>query len=164
MAPQLTRINGPAARGEWLWIIRAISSLPVPVSPRMRTGASDRATRLTRSKTACRAGIRADDDIVCRFPCVPAGEKRLFFGFGCRRHRSNFPQATVIFQGSRKRLQQKFHDLRVLAVEHGIVGRRHNQDAGRTLGIGQRPDEDIPTEPRWHENFDRRIRPSLGPR
>jgi len=51
MAPQLTRMNGPALRGERLWMSRATSSLPVPVSPMISTGASDRATSSTRSMT-----------------------------------------------------------------------------------------------------------------
>ena len=37
MAPQLMATNGPLARGERLWSSRAISSLPVPVSPVIST-------------------------------------------------------------------------------------------------------------------------------
>ncbi len=44
MAPQLMVTNGPLARGERLWISRAISSLPVPVSPVMSTEMSVVAT------------------------------------------------------------------------------------------------------------------------
>ena len=54
IAPQLTRMNGPAARGERLWIARATNSLPEPVSPKMSTGTSERATSSTRSMTAWR--------------------------------------------------------------------------------------------------------------
>ena len=32
-AVQLTGTNGACARGEWVWIARATSSLPVPDSP-----------------------------------------------------------------------------------------------------------------------------------
>jgi len=45
-APQLTRTNGPLPRGERAWIALAISSLPVPVSPRRSTEAFEAATRL----------------------------------------------------------------------------------------------------------------------
>ena len=37
IAEQLTPINGQPARGLSAWIARAASSLPVPVSPRIRT-------------------------------------------------------------------------------------------------------------------------------
>ena len=50
-APQLTRMYGPEARGLRSWMARAISSLPVPVSPTIRTQARDGAT--------CRV-VRAD--------------------------------------------------------------------------------------------------------
>ena len=44
-AAQSTITNGPAARADASWIARAASSLPVPVSPRISTGASLCATR-----------------------------------------------------------------------------------------------------------------------
>src|SRR5580692_3042776 len=47
MAPQLTRMKALAARFDLRCRARAISSLPVPVSPRMRTVASDGATFAT---------------------------------------------------------------------------------------------------------------------
>ena len=48
-------IERPAVpRDERLWIVRAINSLPVPVSPKISTGASERATSSTRSITAWR--------------------------------------------------------------------------------------------------------------
>ena len=39
-AAQLTATNGPPLRGEWAWSARATTSLPVPLSPVMRTFAS----------------------------------------------------------------------------------------------------------------------------
>ena len=57
-AAQLTLISGLAARRLWEWIARAISSLPVPVSPVISTVASVGATRLTLSSTASSAGDR----------------------------------------------------------------------------------------------------------
>ena len=45
MAPQLTATNGPSRRAPLSWIMRATSSLPVPDSPQMCTGAWLRATR-----------------------------------------------------------------------------------------------------------------------
>ncbi len=44
IAPQLTGTNGPSRRGPDSWISRATSSLPVPESPEMCTGAWLRAT------------------------------------------------------------------------------------------------------------------------
>ena len=44
-AAQSTMTNGPDARADASWIARATSSLPVPVSPRISTGASLCATR-----------------------------------------------------------------------------------------------------------------------
>ncbi len=43
MAPQLTTTNGPSRRGLAKWMARATSSLPVPLSPVMRTVPSTRA-------------------------------------------------------------------------------------------------------------------------
>jgi hypothetical protein len=40
MAPQLTAMNGPAARVDSSWMSRVIRSLPDPLSPVMRTAAS----------------------------------------------------------------------------------------------------------------------------
>ena len=45
IAPQFTGTNGPSARAPLSWISRATSSLPVPDSPVMCTGAWLRATR-----------------------------------------------------------------------------------------------------------------------
>ena len=47
--------NGPLARGERRWISRAMSSLPVPVSPVMSTEMSVVATFWTFLKTSCMA-------------------------------------------------------------------------------------------------------------
>ena len=48
MAPQFTRMKGPAARAERVWMARATTSLPAPVSPRISTEASELATMATR--------------------------------------------------------------------------------------------------------------------
>ncbi len=39
MAEQFTATNGPFARWDIWWMVRATSSLPVPVSPTISTGA-----------------------------------------------------------------------------------------------------------------------------
>ena len=44
MAAGLTGTNGFSHRGPWRWMARATSSLPVPLSPVMRTVAFVRAT------------------------------------------------------------------------------------------------------------------------
>ena len=51
MAPQFTATRGPWARWLLACSARATSSLPVPDSPRMSTGAMPRATLATRSLT-----------------------------------------------------------------------------------------------------------------
>ena len=47
IAPQLITMNGPDARDDLVWISRAMSSLPVPVSPVMSTEMSVGATFCT---------------------------------------------------------------------------------------------------------------------
>ena len=56
MAPQLMVMNGRLARGERLCSSRAISSLPVPVSPVISTEMSVVATFCTLRKTSCMRG------------------------------------------------------------------------------------------------------------
>ena len=56
MAPQFTATNGFLARGLALWMARASSSLPAPLSPRSSTLASDWATiRASASTSSMRA-------------------------------------------------------------------------------------------------------------
>ena len=52
IAPQFTRRNGPLRNGECSWIARAMISLPVPVSPKSKTGAALRDTMRARVITA----------------------------------------------------------------------------------------------------------------
>ena len=61
IAPQLMVMNGPLARGDRLCSSRAISSLPVPVSPVISTEMSVAATFCTLRKTSCIARRRAED-------------------------------------------------------------------------------------------------------
>ena len=56
IAPQLIVTNGLPARGERRWISRAISSLPVPVSPVISTEMSVGAIFSTLRKTSCIGG------------------------------------------------------------------------------------------------------------
>ncbi len=58
MAEQFTPTNDFSARPERAWMDRATSSLPVPVSPVMRTVARLGATRLIRSRTRSIAALR----------------------------------------------------------------------------------------------------------
>src|ERR1700677_3632511 len=57
MAAQFNFMNARPHRELRLWIARAINSLPVPVSPSIRTVESVGATRSTCSSTASRAGL-----------------------------------------------------------------------------------------------------------
>ncbi len=52
-----TATNGPWLRGLSAWIARASSSLPVPLSPRIRIVEWLRAAVRARSNTACIAGL-----------------------------------------------------------------------------------------------------------
>ncbi len=51
-APQLTGMNGLSRRGPFVWIARAMSSLPVPLSPWSRTVLLLSATRATNLYTS----------------------------------------------------------------------------------------------------------------
>jgi hypothetical protein len=55
MAPQLTGTKGPSRRGPDSWMSFATSSLPVPDSPKICTGAWLRATRAIISRMCCMA-------------------------------------------------------------------------------------------------------------
>ncbi len=57
MPPRFTFTNGAARRRLLAWSVSAISSLPVPFSPIMSTGASVAATRLMLSSTRISAGL-----------------------------------------------------------------------------------------------------------
>ena len=57
MAPQLIATKGPSRRELRVWMARAISSLPVPLSPSMRTVASVFATRCTTAKISRMRGV-----------------------------------------------------------------------------------------------------------
>src|SRR5271155_2072029 len=52
MAGQFTFTHGPVFQGEALWIIRAMMSLPVPLSPLIRTGTLAAAILASRSRRA----------------------------------------------------------------------------------------------------------------
>jgi hypothetical protein len=58
MAAQFTGMKGPSRRGERAWTARAISSLPVPVSPSTATARSLGASRSMRSNTCRIEGSR----------------------------------------------------------------------------------------------------------
>jgi hypothetical protein len=57
-APQLTATNGPLRRGLKEWMVRATLSLPVPVSPRIKTVLGLAATAGKTSNTFCMTGLR----------------------------------------------------------------------------------------------------------
>ena len=53
MAGQLTFTKGPVRHGESPWIMRAMMSLPVPLSPWIKTGTLALATLSMRSRSDC---------------------------------------------------------------------------------------------------------------
>jgi hypothetical protein len=57
IAPQLTLTKGRSRRLLWLWMARATSSLPVPVSPKISTVLSVAATCSTRPSSRRSAGV-----------------------------------------------------------------------------------------------------------
>ena len=73
IAPQLTATNGLLRRSLEPWMARAISSLPTPDSPSIRTGMLDAAAFSPMRMTACIAGVLV---MMSAKPSVPA---RLFF-------------------------------------------------------------------------------------
>src|SRR4051812_11073653 len=79
MAPQLTATNGFSLRGERAWMVRAMTSLPEPVSPTSSTGIVVRAIFSTVRMTSSIAGDVAsgvtDDD------CCDDGCARCVFDF-----------------------------------------------------------------------------------
>ena len=60
-AAQLTATKGFETRGLFLWMARATSSLPVPVSPVMRTVALVGATRAIICRSSENCGTDAED-------------------------------------------------------------------------------------------------------
>src|SRR5690349_13687099 len=58
MAEQFTSTHGLLQRREWLWMERAIISLPVPVSPTINTAAGWHATCSTSFITRFKASLR----------------------------------------------------------------------------------------------------------
>ena len=62
----------PAGRSLRLWIARATTSLPVPVSPKISTGTSDRLTKSTRCMTGARPAL--SPTIVSLSRCGRVGE------------------------------------------------------------------------------------------
>ena len=87
----------------------------------------------------------------------------MFFGLGRRPHRGHFSQATVVFQGGRKWLQQQFHNFRVLAVERCIIRRRHDQDAAKATGVGQRSDQNVAADTGGHKSLQGGVCPTGYP-
>ena len=80
MAPQFTRMKGPRPCRTRLWMARAMTSLPEPVSPRDSTGTSEGLTKRpapSRSQPAVGA-----DDRVAHLGAPQPPEERLLFGFG----------------------------------------------------------------------------------
>ena len=55
MAGQLTLTKGPDLHGDRAWTSLAMMSLPVPLSPWIRTGTFAAATRSSRERSACMA-------------------------------------------------------------------------------------------------------------
>ena len=138
IAPQFTRSNGPLRRDERLWIARAISSLPVPVSPKISTGASLRATNSTRSITACSPD--STPTIVSPSVLRPSrvNSERLSASAASRsaaisRSRRSLSKATEI--GSNSSCTSSG-----VRGERAAVGREQNQHAAVAGRIAQGPD------------------------
>src|ERR1017187_9609283 len=70
MAGQFTFTQGPLFQGEAAWIIRAMMSLPVPLSPCIRTGTFAPAILASRSRRARIASVPPNTRVRI---CIPAG-------------------------------------------------------------------------------------------
>ena len=84
-----------------------MTSLPVPVSPRMSTGASVRATRPTRSITCCKPESAPTTVSVSSFRPRRFSSDSLV-GLGRGPHGGHLAQPQVVLQGRREGLQQGF--------------------------------------------------------
>ena len=58
-AAQLTWMNGPSLRGEFMWMCWATRSLPVPLSPVIKTVPFERAMRVADRSVSSMRGLRA---------------------------------------------------------------------------------------------------------
>ncbi len=67
IAAQLTGTNGELPRPDIVWIARATSSLPVPVSPRMHTLTGLLATRAICRRRACIGALSPISVLIERF-------------------------------------------------------------------------------------------------
>ena len=79
IAAQLMLTKGRDARGDRLWIARAMSSFPVPVSPVMRTVESVGATLDRSDSTALRGGD--DPTISSNIEVLSTSSRRTMFSF-----------------------------------------------------------------------------------
>src|SRR5688572_12328973 len=74
---QLTATNSLFCRGPSAWMARATTSLPTPLSPVIRTFASDRATRMTSSRSSSISGLvptsRGDSPTLIRMRSLSLG-------------------------------------------------------------------------------------------
>ena len=73
MAPQLTQISGFPRRSPPSWIARAMTSLPVPVSPRINTGRAVEESRSTVRKTSTMAGLWTTGRVSRAVPTADGG-------------------------------------------------------------------------------------------
>jgi hypothetical protein len=82
MAAQLTATKGRDLRGLRSWRVRATSSLPVPLSPVMRTETLEGAMRSMRERISRMDGEVADEAAEdAGFAEAAAGDFKLDFGF-----------------------------------------------------------------------------------
>ena len=129
IAPQLTATNGPRARRERACTVRAATSLPVPLSPVIITGASEPATRAIRRKTSCIAGDRPTIS-----PSWPAAA-----GSGCAA-----AAGALMLREARERRREEGGLER---LEEEVVGARpHRLDRGEDRALA-RQDEDGAVRP-----------------
>ena len=140
MAAQLTGTNGPPWRGLDWWMARATSSLPVPLSPRSSTVASESATARIRSSAACIAGERPSRASQAEALLDLRAQAAILL-----------PQAAVLeraLDGQADLAQlERLGQIVVGALAHGLDGRlqaaegRHEDHAGAGLALLGRAQE-----------------------
>ena len=84
MEPELTATSGNQRRRLWVWIARATSSLPVPLSPRITTLESVSATVRIISSTCAMAGLTARMGVTSRQLRVTFSLSRTFSSASAR--------------------------------------------------------------------------------
>ena len=131
-------MNGRSARGEPLWIARATTSLPDPVSPKMSTGTSDLETNSIRSITP-RRPLPTPTIVSPSFSRPSRFKSEQLVGLGrFAQCVANLRHAAIVLQRNRERLQEHLHQFDVFRLKRGAELRHQYQNAKALVAERQR--------------------------